>query len=69
MAYDYSKLKGRIIEKYGSFSNFANALGKSLVIVSKKLNNKSKFSREAMLEWAEKLDIDISELGAFFLYP
>ena len=67
--FDYSKLKGRIIEKYGSYKAFAQALGKSEVLVSKKLNNKSSFSREAMLEWGEQLDINPSDFGTFFCTP
>lgn len=64
--FDYSKLKGRIIEKFGSNKAFAQALGKSEVLVSKKLNNKSEFSRKTMLEWGDKLDISADEFGVFF---
>lgn len=38
MAFDYSKLKGRIIEKYNSQSSFANAMEWSERTLSLKLN-------------------------------
>lgn len=66
MDFDYSKLKGRIVEKFGNIKQFAEFLGKSEVIVSKKLNNKSSFSREAMLEWGKALEIDTSDFGVYF---
>lgn len=40
MAFNYSKLVGRIIEKYGSQYNFAVSLGISERSLSLKLNNK-----------------------------
>ena len=41
MTIDYSKLKGRIKEKYGSQQDFAKAIGLSEKNISDKLNNKS----------------------------
>lgn len=64
--FDYSKLKGRIVEKFGSNKAFAEALGKSEVLVSKKLNNKSSFTQKNMDEWGKLLQIDVCEYGAFF---
>ena len=40
MAFDYRKLKGRIIEKYGSQLNFADAYGISENTLSLKMRNK-----------------------------
>ena len=36
MPYTYNKLRGRIIEKYGSQSAFADEIGRSQVSVSRK---------------------------------
>ena len=47
--FDYSALKGRIIEKYGSQSSFAKALGVSERTLSLKLNNMVAFSQDEML--------------------
>jgi transcriptional regulator with XRE-family HTH domain len=64
--YDYSKLRGRIVEKYGTLSNFAEALGITLVVVSQKMNNKSGFSRADIEKWSNLLDISSSEYDVYF---
>ena len=64
--YDYSKLRGRIVEKCGTISNLAERLGTSLVIVSNKLNNKCGFSREDIEKWSEVLEIPGDEYHAYF---
>ena len=64
--YDYSKLRGRIVEKYGTMSKFADELGISLVAVSKKMNNKSGFTRTDIEKWATLLDIPGIEYDAYF---
>ena len=46
MPYTYNKLRGRIVEKYGSQSAFADKLGRSQVSVSRKLQCKTEFSQE-----------------------
>lgn len=48
MPYQYDKLRGRIIEKYGTQGNFAKALGLSSNSVSKKLNCRTGFTQEEM---------------------
>lgn len=47
--FDYSALKGKIIEKYGSQSSFAKVLGVSERTLSLKLNNIVAFSQDEML--------------------
>lgn len=64
--YTYRRLIGRIIEKYGTRKAFAQALGISENSMSLKLNNKTGFSREDMIEWGRLLDIDVSEFGSYF---
>lgn len=66
MPYTYNKLRGRIIEKYGSQSAFADEIGRSQVSVSRKLQCKSEFSQEDMNTWARFLDIGLSEYGVYF---
>ena len=41
MCYDYSKLAGRIVEKFGTQYNFAIAMGLSERTISLKMNGKS----------------------------
>lgn len=64
--YDYSKLRGRIVEKYGTLSAFAEALGTSLVVVSNKMNNKAGFTRADIEKWSGLLDISGMEYDAYF---
>ena len=64
--YDYSKLKGRITEVFGSRKEFALYLGKTDSYVSKVLNNKIKFTQENIDIWADALRIDYKEIGKYF---
>ena len=63
---DYSKLRGRIVEKYGKQGVFAQAIGCSEKSVSDWLNNKKYFPYEAILRSVEALEIQDSEVGAYF---
>ena len=64
--YDYSKLRGRIIEKFGSMQAFSDAVGTSNVTVSRKLNDVVGISREDIEAWSEKLEIKPEEYGSFY---
>lgn len=66
MPQKYAKLRGRIVEKYGSISAFTERLNISLTQVSKKLNGVSGFSQEDIVEWAKLLEIDIADVGVYF---
>ena len=66
MAYEYNKLRGRIIEKFGSQEKFSEAIGISRVSVSKKLNGNTGFSQEDIEWWARKLEIPSSEYVEYF---
>jgi hypothetical protein len=64
--YEYRKLIGRIVEKYGTRKEFAKVLGISENSMSLKLNSKTGFSRKDMVRWGELLDIDVNDFGAYF---
>ena len=64
--YDYSKLRGRIIEKFGSMQAFSDDIGTSYVTVSRKLNDVVGISREDIEAWSEKLEIKPEEYGSFY---
>lgn len=64
--FDYSKLRGRIVEKYGTIEAFSEDVGKSYVSISKKLNNKTGISREDIIEWSSKLDIPSRDYDIYF---
>lgn len=66
MAFDYSYLKQRIIDMYGSQTNFAKSLNVSKGLISKKLNSKVGLSQEEVILWSEKLKIPKSEISVYF---
>lgn len=64
--FDYSKLRGRIREKYGKEGAFAEALGISPKSLSDWLNNKKYWKHEFISVAIELLEIPDSEVGAYF---
>ena len=66
MSYDYSKLSGLIIEKYGSRSTFSKALGISERSLSLKLNNKVGFRQIEIEKSCKLLGINKNEIAKYF---
>lgn len=66
MAYTYNRLRGRIIEKFGTQGKFAEAIGRSRVSVSEKMTGKSGFSQKDIELWSDKLDIKSEDIGLFY---
>ncbi len=66
MAFWYGKLRGRIIEKYGSNKAFAEAMGISEASVSSKLSNGASFFQSQITKACYLLDIPKEEVGAYF---
>lgn len=66
--FDYSKLIGRIIEKFGSRKAFAEACGFSENTISKKLSGKMGITTNDILNWCspELLDIASSDIPEYF---
>ena len=63
---DYAKLRGRIIEFFGTQGAFAQAIGWSEKSVSDWLNNKKYFPYEAILSSVEVLEIQHADVGSYF---
>ncbi len=61
-----NKIRGRIVEMFGTQRNFAKAIGKSEQTVNKKLNNASQFSLDDIAEWSNALGITQEEVGSYF---
>lgn len=61
-----NKLRGRIIEIYGTQGAFAEILGVEPNTVSYKLNNKREMSRSEITRWSELLQIPREEIGSYF---
>lgn len=66
MEYDYSKLKGRIIEVYETQGNFANAMGKTQETLSKKLNNIRRFDQNEITLAVQLLNISPEDINSYF---
>lgn len=64
--FDYSKLRGRIIEKFGTCRKFASSIGTSEHSVSFKLTGRSMFSQHDIIKWSESLDIGQEDIPAYF---
>ena len=64
--FSYAKLRGKIIEKYGTQGKFAEAIGISENSLSKKMTCVTGISQDDILLWSKLLDIDISQIGEFF---
>lgn len=66
MIYDYSRLRGRIREKYGTETAFAEKMGVSTVTLSSKLNNRKAFTQPEIFEAMGLLGIHRDQISDFF---
>lgn len=64
--YKYKKLRGRIVEKYGTQEKFAKAVGISETALSKKMQCKTGISQSDICLWSKLLDIQPEEYGEYF---
>ena len=66
MKFDYSKLRGRIREKFGTQDNFAKALEIGRVSLSQRLNNHLEFTQEEINNACELLEINKNDIAKYF---
>ncbi len=66
MAYDYRKLRGRIIEKYGTLRDFAVEMKWSDRTLSLKMNCKVFWKQPEIMKAAKLLDIPSGEVMDYF---
>lgn len=66
MPYNYSKLNGRIVEKYKTQIRFAEAMDISERSLSLKLNCKVGWKQAEILKACKLLDISIDEIPSYF---
>lgn len=64
--YDTSKLRGRIIEKFGSQNAFSEAVNRSISYVSQYLNGKVCLDQETIDKWANALEISVTDIPVYF---
>lgn len=60
------KLRGRIIEKFGTQGAFAKALGIEANTLSYKLNERRVLTRPEIATWCKLLGISEEEIGSYF---
>lgn len=63
--FDYSKLKGRIYERFGNMKNFASALKISQSKLSLWLNERD-LTQSIIIKIALALEIPAEEIGIYF---
>lgn len=66
MAFEYNKLVGRIVEKYGTRTAFAAAVGMTESALSARLNNKTPFSAPEISRACAALGIPESDISTYF---
>lgn len=64
--FDFSKLRGRIKEVYGTQMSFAIAMLMNEATLSNKLNNNVEFSPKEMYRACILLSIDLKEIKSYF---
>jgi hypothetical protein len=69
MEFDFSKLQGRIVEKFGTRTAFAEKWGKTDRYLSDRLNNKIVMDMVDIHEMRELLDIDWKYITVYFFTP
>ncbi len=62
----YPKVRGRIVELYGSQKEFAKAINKSEQTIIYKLSGKYSFSQDDIIEWGNALNISKEDIGDYF---
>lgn len=66
---EYRKLRGRIIEVFGNYGDFAKAMGFSQQTLSNKLCHKIDFSMKQMTKACGLLNIGHDEIFDYFFTP
>lgn len=69
LVFDYSKLSGRIHEKYGSQKAFAEALGMSESTLSNKMTGIYYFTQPEIKKSVKLLDLEPGSVTDYFFTP
>lgn len=69
--FDFSKLIGRIVERFGTRAAFAEAAGYSETMLSYRLNNKIAWDADEIYHVCQPdlLDITAAEIPVYFFTP
>lgn len=66
MSFDYSKLRGRIVEYFGTIQSFSGAMGLSSKAISDKLNGKTFFKQSEIQKAMSLLQIHREQVSDYF---
>lgn len=66
MSFDYSKLRGRIVEKFGTLENFSKEVKISNHTISKYMNNKIPWKQTNINKAVQVLEIPPEEISSYF---
>ena len=66
VSFDYSKLAGKIKEKFGTQGNFAKAMELSERSLSLKMNSRMPWKQTEILKASVILDIDTEQVHLYF---
>lgn len=66
MSLKYAKLRGRIVEKFGTQDDFRKQIGISKTAMSNKMTGKTGFSQNDIIKWCELLSIDMQNVSEYF---
>lgn len=66
MRFNYSALRGRIVERYGTTAAFAKAIGMSRSSLSQKLNNKTRWQQDDIESARVALGLSVPDLSKYF---
>ncbi len=66
MAFNYSRLKGRIVEKFGNQKNFAKAMNWSEKTLSKKINGDVFWRQTDICKALRLLDLTVNDVQEYF---
>lgn len=64
--WNYSRLRGRIREKYNTQIAFSEAMGMNPATLSGKLNNKAMFTQDEIQKASNLLEIETTQIADYF---
>lgn len=66
MTFDYSKLRGRIVERYGTLTQFGKAMHISQPVLSSRMTGSTYFTQSEILRAIALLDIEPESISPYF---
>lgn len=66
MAFDYNKLRGRIVEKYGTQSMFAKSMSWSERTLSRKINGNVMWNQDEICRAVSLLELSEEDIQEYF---